>query len=220
MYISPSLTILQCNDNVNNYEDGISGRPDKFTAVGYQTLAFIQVLEKQRLGKKKKWISVTRLKKQRMEWNNSKFTDLFTPASATASSLDSPTGNAPGKSNHWRLSYVWERNNVCSQPSQAQQFPSTHKKRNVTAVLWNSHVGKPPSLADSTENCPRLQAQNPPGSLSLQMHGAPPVRVFSSHFGFFPPIPTWLQAQPQGFHVQLFILEAARGAVCISPTGS
>lgn len=54
MYISPSLTILQCNDNVNNYEDGISGRPDKFTAVGYQTLAFIQVLEKQRLGKKKK----------------------------------------------------------------------------------------------------------------------------------------------------------------------
>lgn len=32
-------------------------------------------------------------------WNNSKFIDLFTPASATASSLDSPMGNAPGKFN-------------------------------------------------------------------------------------------------------------------------
>lgn len=59
MYISSSLTILQCTDNVNNYEDGISGRPGSFTAVKYQTLAFIQVLEKQRLWEK----SVTRLEK-------------------------------------------------------------------------------------------------------------------------------------------------------------
>lgn len=85
MYISSSLTIWQCNDNVNSYEDGISGRPDSFTAVGYQILAFIQVLEKQRL-----WKKVGKCDKtgKSRGWNNSKFTDLFTPASAMASSLD------------------------------------------------------------------------------------------------------------------------------------
>lgn len=152
-------------------------------------------------------------------WNHSKFTDLFTLASATASGLDSPTGNAPGKSNHWRLSYGWERNNVCSQPPQAQQFPLTHKKRNATVVLPNSNVGKPPCLA---ENSPTLQAQKThQAPVSLHLRGAAPgVWDFSSHLGLFPPIPTWLQAQPQGFDVRLFILRAARVVVCISPTGS
>lgn len=142
-------------------------------------------------------------------WNNSKFIDLFTPASATASSLDSPMGNAPRKCNHWRLSYVWEKNNVCSQPSQVRQFPLTHKMQNATAVLWNSSVGKPPSLAGRTENSPALQARRShQAPVSLPLHGAPPgIRGFSSHFGLFPPIPTWLQAQPHGFDVQLFILQ-------------
>lgn len=61
-------------------------------------------------------------------------------------------------------------------------------------------MGKPPSLAGRTENSPALQARRShQAPVSLPLHGAPPgVRGFSSHFGLFPPIPTWLQAQPTG----------------------
>lgn len=68
-----------------------------------------------------------------------------------------------------------------------------------------------PSLADRTENSPTLHAlRTHQAPMSLHLRGAPTaVRDFSFHLGLFPPIPTWLQAQPQGFDVQpelLFVL--------------
>lgn len=49
-------------------------------------------------------------------WNNSKFTGLFPLPSAMASNLVSPTGNAPGKCNHWGLLCVAEKTSVVGAP--------------------------------------------------------------------------------------------------------
>lgn len=56
MYISSSVTTLSYSamimETIMKRRFLFSGRPDSFTAVGYQTLAFIQVLENQKTVKK------------------------------------------------------------------------------------------------------------------------------------------------------------------------
>jgi len=76
-------------------------RSDCFPAVGYQTLAFIQALENQKMVKKTD--SSDKTGKKNRGWKNSEFTELFTPPSAMAPSLASSVGNAPGKHHRWGL---------------------------------------------------------------------------------------------------------------------
>lgn len=146
MYISSSVTVFisQWHVNGNNHENEISlSWQVSFMAVGYQKLAFIQVLENQKTGKKNGLIWQDWEKNG--GWNKSKFTGLFTLPSAMASSLASPPGNAPGKWNHWGLLRVSEKNNVCSRCSQVQHFPLTLKR---VQMLSFDKTGMPTSLLD------------------------------------------------------------------------
>lgn len=113
-------------------------RPDSFTAAGYQTLAFIQVLKNQK-----------RLKKQnRQDWKKSG--DGTMQNSLTYLLLHLPW--PPVWPAQWEMhqenvitadySTYQKKNNVCSRHSQVQHFPLTHKPWNATAIFWNSKLGK------------------------------------------------------------------------------
>lgn len=94
-------------------------------------------------------------------WNKSKLTGLFTLPSAMASSLASPSWNAPGKWNHWGLLHVSEKNNVCSRCSQVQHFPLTRKR---VQMLSFDKTGMPTSLLDFFSRIPQpktLQHRSP-----------------------------------------------------------
>lgn len=133
-------------------------RPDSFTAVRYQPLAFSQVLENQETLKKQ--TSPTGLEKARDGTIQNALTYLL-----LCHGLQSgrPNGERTRKMQSPRIILRIRKNCVCSLCSQVQRLPLTHKIRNATSVFGKRNKGKPTSLAELFQGPPTFCWQeNPP----------------------------------------------------------